>query len=229
MCPASSSTGRDPAIDEIIYADVMGAYNEQIESAVVTAFEGAASYAATITYPGTAPVYTQLIDCFIDAAASIRKHRKAPPKVILCSEGAWAYMGKEKDSQGRPLITTGSHGPMNAYGLGDLVTYGQIAGEVVGLSVVPTWAQVADNHIFVAKVDDCLLLESSTFNFRYEEVLGPETIRLGVWGYAAPVVGRYAMAIAKIDAGVTIPAPQMEDGNGNGDDAKGAKAKNGEK
>jgi len=59
----------------------------------------------------------------------------------------------------------------------------------------------------VAKADDLLLLESSTFNFRYEEVLGPSAIRLGVWGYAAPVLGRYPTALAKIDAGTTIPAP----------------------
>ena len=219
--------GSNPAIDGIIYADVMGAYNEQIESAVVTAIEGAASYAATILYPGTAPVYTQLVDCFIDAGASIRKHRKAPPRVVFCSEGAWAFISKEKDTAGRPLVVTGYHGPMNAYGLGDAITYGQVAGEVVGLNVVPTWAQAADNHLFVAKADDLLLLESSTFNFRYEEVLGPESIRLGVWGYAAPVVGRYAMAIAKIDAGASIPAPQSveDDAPANG----GAKAKNGEK
>jgi HK97 family phage major capsid protein len=206
--------GSNPAIDGIVYADCMGAYNEQIETAVVTAFEGAASYAATIIYPGTAPVYANLFDAFIDAGASVRKHRKAPPRVVLCSEGAWAYMGKEKDTAGRPLVTTGYHGPMNAYGLGDAVTYGQIAGEVVGLQVIPSWAQVTDNHLFVAKVDDCLLLESSTFNFRYEEVLGPESIRLGVWGYAAAVVGRYAMAIAKIDAGTTIPAPLEGDEGG---------------
>ena len=206
--------GSNPAVDGIIYADCMGSYNEQIETAVVTAFEGAASYAATILYPGTAPVYSIITDCFIDAGASVRKHRKAPPRVILCSEGAWAFISKEKDSAGRPLVTTGYHGPMNAFGLGEAVTYGQIAGEVVGLQVIPTWAQMTDNHIFVAKVDDCLLLESSTFNFRYEEVLGPESIRLGVWGYAAPVVGRYAMAIAKIDAGATIPAPQDFSGTG---------------
>ena len=208
--------GSNPAVDGLVFTDCMGAYNEQIESAVVTAIEGAASYAATITYPGTAPVYANLMDAFIDAGASVRKHRKAPPRVVFCSEGAWAYMGKEKDTAGRPLITTGYHGPMNAYGLGEAVTYGQIAGEVVGLNVVPSWAQATDNHIFVAKADDLLLLESSTFNFRYEEVLGPESIRLGVWGYAAPVVGRYAMAIAKIDGGVTIPAPQEAESNGNG-------------
>jgi len=28
-----------------------------------------------------------------------------------------------------------------------------------------------------------------------------------VWGYAAPVIGRYPLGIAKVDAGTTIPAP----------------------
>ena len=201
--------GSNPAVDGIVYADCMGSYNEQIETAVVNAFENAASYAATITFPGTAPVYANLFDAFIDASASVRKHRKAPPKVVFCSEGAWAYMAKEKDQNGRPYIVTGYHGPVNAYGLGEAVVYGQVAGEVVGLNVIPSWAGV-DNHIYVAKADDLLLLESSTFNFRYEEVLGPEAIRLGVWGYAAPVIARYPNAIAKIDAGTTIPAPAME-------------------
>jgi HK97 family phage major capsid protein len=202
--------GSNPAVDGIIYADCMGSYNEQIEQAVVNAVENAASYATTITFPGTAPVYVNLFDAFIDASASVRKHRKAAPKVVLCSEGAWAYMAKEKDQSGRPLVTTGYHGPMNAYGLGEAVVYGQIAGEVVGLSVIPSWAGV-DNHLYVVKVDDSLLLESSTFNFRYEEVLGPESIRLGVWGYAAPVIGRYPASFAKIDAGTTIPAPTEQD------------------
>jgi hypothetical protein len=103
-------------------------------------------------------------------------------------------------------VTTGYHGPVNAYGIGEAAVYGQIAGEVTGLSVIPSWAGV-DNHLYVIKADDCLLLESSVFNFRYEEVLGPESIRLGVWGYAAPVIARYPAAIAKIDAGSTIPAP----------------------
>jgi HK97 family phage major capsid protein len=198
--------GSNPTIDGIVYADCMGSYNEQIEQAVVAAFEAASGFAATITFPGTAPVYANLPDAFIDAAASVNKHRKAPPRVVFVSSGAWAFLAKEKDQQGRPLITTGYHGPMNAYGLGEAAAYGQIAGEVVGLNVVASWAGV-DNHLYVAKADDLILLESSTFNFRYEEVLGPESIRLGVWGYAAPVVARYPTAIAKIDAGSTIPAP----------------------
>ena len=198
--------GSNPAIDALVFQDTMGAYNELIETAVVNAFEAATGLSATITYPGTAPVYANLFDAFIDAGASVRKHRKAPPKVVFCSEGAWAYMSKQKDQQGRPLVVTGEHGPVNAYGLGDAIIYGHVAGMVVGLAVIPSWAAV-DNHLYVAKADDLILLESSTFNFRYEEVLGPSAIRLGVWGYAAPVLGRYPTALAKIDAGTTIPAP----------------------
>jgi HK97 family phage major capsid protein len=202
--------GSNPAVDSIIYADLMGSYNEQVETLVVNAFEAATGFAATITFPGTAPVYANLFDAFIDGSASVAKHRKAPPKVVFCSQGAWAYMSKEKDSQNRPLIVTGYHGPMNAMGIGEAAVYGQIAGEAVGLQIIPSWAAV-DNHLYVAKADDLLLLESSTFNFRYEEVLGPESIRLGVWGYAAPVLARYPAAIAKVDAGTTIPAPAEAD------------------
>jgi HK97 family phage major capsid protein len=201
--------GSNPAIDGIIYADCMGAYNEAVENAVVAAFEALTApsgLAAVITYPGTAPVYANLPDAFIDAAASVIKRRKAPPRVVFLSTGAWAFLAKQKDQQGRPLVTTGQHGPVNSYGLGDAVLYNQIAGEVVGLQCIPSWAGV-DNHIYVLKADDALLLESSTFNFRYEEVLGPSAIRLGVWGYAAPVLGRYPSGIIRIDGGTTIPAP----------------------
>jgi HK97 family phage major capsid protein len=199
--------GSNPAIDSLVYADTMGSYNEQIEQAVVNAFEAATGFAATITYPGS-PAYANLPDAFIDASASVNRHRKMPARVVFLSIGAWAFLTKQKDQQGRPLVTTGASGPMNAYGTAASQTqYTDVAGEVVGLNCVPSWAGV-DNHIYVAKHDDLLLLESSTFNFRYEEVLGPSAIRLGVWGYAAPVVARYPAAIAKIDAGSTIPAPQ---------------------
>ena len=120
---------------------------------------------------------------------SVGKHRKQAPRVVFMGLGSWAYLMKQKDSQGRPLVTTGYAGPVNAYGIGEAAVYGQIAGTVVGLSCIPSWAG-NDNQFFIVKADDCVLLESSTFNFRYEEVLGPSSIRLGVWGYAAPVIAR---------------------------------------
>jgi hypothetical protein len=124
----------------------------------------------------------------------------------------YAFLVKQKDQSGGPLVTTGSAGAsIDAYGGAAAVqTVTGVAGEAVGPPVVPSWAGV-DNHIYVVKVDDSILLESSTFNFRYEEVLGPSAIRLGVWGYAAPVIGRYPTSIAEINSGTTSPAPAEAD------------------
>jgi HK97 family phage major capsid protein len=194
--------GGHPAVDSLIYADCLGAYNEAVETAVVNAFE-ALTPPATITYPGAGP-YTNLPDAFIDAGASVVKRRKLAANYVLMSAGAWAFLAKQKDSNGRPLLTTGEHGATNAYGL---TAADYLGGEVVGLQCIPSWAQAADNHIYVVRADDMLLLESATFNFRYEEVLGPSAIRLGVWGYAAPILTRYASSVIKINAGSTIPAP----------------------
>jgi hypothetical protein len=201
--------GSNPAVDGLVYADCMGAYNEAVEQAVVNAFEAlvvTTGFGVLINYPGT-PAYANLPDALIDAATSLAKRRKIPATHALVSAGAWAYLGKQKDQQGRPLVTTGTQGPTNSYGLS---TADYSGGEVVGLQVIPSWAGV-DNHIYVIVAADSLLLESPTFNFRYEEVLGPSAIRLGVWGYAAPVLGRYPSGIVKIDAGATIPAPLAEE------------------
>ena len=74
-----------------------------------------------------------------------------------------------------------------------------LGGEVTGLRIVPSWAGV-DNPLYLIKADDMILLESSTFNSKYEEVLGPSSIRIGVWGYAAPVLTRYAASTVRINA-----------------------------
>jgi hypothetical protein len=193
--------GSNPAVDALVYGDCMGAYNEAIETAVVNAF-GALTPPVTITYPGS-PAYANLADCFIDAATSLAKRRKLGATHALISAGAWAFLAKQKDTQGRPLVTTGQFGPTNSYGL---TAADYAGGEVVGLTVIPSWAGV-DNSLYVVRADDLLLLESSTFNFRYEEVLGPSAIRLGVWGHAAPILTRYASSVIKINSGTTIPAP----------------------
>jgi HK97 family phage major capsid protein len=199
--------GSNPSIDGLIYADAMGSYAEAVETLVVNALE-ALTPPVIVAYPGT---YTNLPDVFVDVNASVVKRRKAPASTVLLSAGAWAFLGKQKDTAGRPLITTGTFtGPTNAYGVGQPTQYEHLAGEVVGLQIIPSWAGV-DNHLYVLKADDSLLLESSTFNFRYEEVLGPSSIRLGVWGYAAPVLARYPGGIARINAGTTIPAPAGAD------------------
>jgi hypothetical protein len=217
--------GSNPAVDGLVFTDCMGSYNEQIELAVWAKMNAMAG--AGLGYNGTfdaSVAGAQIPDAIIIAGTNVRTKRKAPPAVVFCSENMWGNMMLEKDTQGRPIIVAGYAGPMNARGIGDAITYGHIAGQVAGLPVVPSWA-AADN-LFVSKADDVLLLESSTFNFRYEEVLGPESIRLGVWGYAAIVTDRYPLGWGKVvvtpptgglPLGITEdPEWAAAQGNGNG-------------
>jgi HK97 family phage major capsid protein len=194
--------GSNPAVDGLVFTDCMGSYNEQVENTLWA--QMAAMTGANLGYNGTfdaSVAGAQIPDAVIIAATNVRTKRKAPPSVVFCSENMWGNMMLEKDTQGRPIIVAGYAGPMNARGVGEAVTYGHIAGQVAGLPVVPSWAGA--DIMYVSKADDVILLESSTFNFRYEEVLGPESIRLGVWGYAAVVTDRYPLGWGK----VTITPP----------------------
>lgn len=195
--------GSNPAVDGLIYTDLMGAYAENIEQMVWTAINALAAGAIA----GNVPIdldTDQIPDGIIDASTLVRTGRRSPPTVFVCAETLWGTLNKQKDLAGRPLIVSGWSGPQNARGIGDAVTYGHVAGQVVGLPSVPSWA-ANDTIAYVLKADDHLLLESTTMQFRYEEVQGPETIRLGVWGYAAVVLGRYPRSIARITVTGTLP------------------------
>jgi len=191
--------GSNPAVDGLVYADCMGAYNEAVETMIWTALDAmaGAGLASVITVNLSTGVSAAFLpDAIVIAGANVRGARKSPPTVVLCSENMWGNMNLQKDSNNRPLIVTGYQGPMNARGIGEAVQYGHVAGNVVGLPVVPSWA--GTDNMYVSKADDVLLLESGTFNFRYEEVLGPESIRLGVWGYAAIATNRYPKGFSRI-------------------------------
>jgi hypothetical protein len=195
--------GGNPAVDGLIYTDLMGAYAENVEQMVWSALNALAAGAIA----GNVPIdldTDQIPDGIIDASTLVRTGRRSPPTVFVCSEELWGTLNKQKDLAGRPLIVSGWAGPQNARGIGDAVTYGHVAGQVVGLPSVPSWA-ASPLIAYVMKADDHLLLESSTMTFRYEEVLGPETIRLGVWGYAAVTLGRYPRSIARITVTGVLP------------------------
>jgi hypothetical protein len=42
--------------------------------------------------------------------ANVNKHRKLPASVVFLSIGAYAFVMKQEDTAGRPLITTGTAG-----------------------------------------------------------------------------------------------------------------------
>ena len=205
--------GSNPAVDAILYGDLMGAYFEQVELEVISAISIQTGIAATV------PVDTAtetIVDGISHGATAVRSLRKRQPSHVYMTHVGYGALTREKDLSGRPLITTGRYGPQNAQGLADPTQYQDgVAGDVLGLLIIPSWAGT-DANMYVVRADDLLLLESATLTFRYEEVVGPEEVRLGVWGYVAAVTGRYPEAIAKL---IITPAPTgfgTREGNGEG-------------
>ena len=195
-CPRVSCSTARTAIDGLIFTDCMGAYREHRGDVLDSVQRDGGRQ---LRYNGTLDLTVagnNIPDAVIIGGTAVRTRRKSPPTVVFMSENMWGNAMLEKDTQGRPLVVSGWAGPANARGIGDAIVYGHVAGQLAGLPVVPSWA--GQDVMYVVKSDDVLLLESSTFNFRYEEVLGPESIRLGVWGDAAVVTDRYPKAWAKI-------------------------------
>lgn len=185
-----------PAIDQLIYGDLIAAYNSNVEAKVVAAMVAAAGTATTAyatesaytTAITTTSSGTPFVKDLLGAIVAVRNARKLPADVIVGSVsryGTWLGM---VDTQGRPLVPVGQYGTVNAFGAGQANTDGSLLGLNVlasdGITQYP-------ESILVARSQDTILFESPTLRFRYEEPDGPETIRMGVWGYVGVLV-RYA-------------------------------------
>ncbi len=179
----------NPAVDSLIYGDLIAAYNSKVEAKVVAAMITAAG-AATVTYATEAAFTTalgnlDLSDDIIDTATAVRVARKLPADVLVSGVARYGDLLKMKDSTGRPLIPTDSGGPMNVIGTGSVAVDGRIHG--IGVLASDGITQYPES-ILVARASDTILFESPTLRFRYEEPDGPEIIRLGIWAYTAVYV-----------------------------------------
>ena len=205
--PRQLVDGSNPAVDSIIYSDLMGAYYEAVETEVMAALANQPGIAAVV------PVDTatgSIVDGISHAATAVRTTRKRAPSHVYMTHIGYGALSREKDGAGRPLITTGRYGPQNAQGAGriDAIPRRRRRRRQWAAHCAEVLGQPGPPHLYVVRADDLLLLESATLTFaRYEEVLGPETIRLGVWGYVGVVTGRYPKAIAQLvaDAGADFP------------------------
>jgi HK97 family phage major capsid protein len=191
----------NPAIDQLIWSDLVGAYNTVVEAKVVAAMVTAAG-SATVTYAteaawttGLDPAESTYVgDAILDTAIAVRNGRKLPADILVCSVTRYGSLLKIKDSTGRPLIPGDSGGAMNVIGTGTV----QVDGRVHGLGVLASdgVTQYAES-VLVARAQDTILFESPVLRFRYDEPDGPEIIRLGVWAYTAVHV-KYSASVERI-------------------------------
>lgn len=193
----------NPAVDALIFGDLVASYNLVVEAKVVAA-QVAAAGTATATYATNAAWTTGLNptgatfvgDAIVDAALAVRQARKLPADILVASVGRYGSLLKIKDSSGRPLIPAATAGPSNVLGRGDVATDGFL--DTAALSVLATDGIPATfpESVLVARAADTILFESPVLRFRYEEPDGPEVIRLGIWAYTATYV-KYAGASVK--------------------------------
>lgn len=185
----------NPAVDILIYGDLLAAYNTKIEAKVCAALLAAAgTTVATMATEAAFDTNLAGVDAVVDTALAVRRARKLPANFIASNIRRYGEFLKMKDSTGRPLMPDESGGPMNVVGVGSV----DVDGRLKGLGYLPTdgIAETYAESTLIYRGSDTLLFEGNTMRFRYEEKQGPEKVELGIWAYTAVLV-RYSGSSVK--------------------------------
>ena len=188
----------NPAVDSLIYGDMLAVYNRKVEDAVVAKLITAAG-AANTTFATEAAFGTDqdAADAVTDAAFAVWGARKLPATAVAMRIGRWAAFNKFRDADGRKLFPTTDGGLVNVDGVGSVVSSGSIDGlpvfvtEGLGSTAYP-------ESILVFRASDVILWEGAMQRFRFEEVAGPESVKLGIWAYTACIVRQAANSVRRV-------------------------------
>jgi hypothetical protein len=173
----------NPSIDLLIFGDLIEAYNDAVEAKVAAAIAtvGTALFALEGITPITdADHYNRVA---IDAAMQVRQNRKRPPDIFAMSNIRYGKVLGLVDTTGRPLVPAPQGGAqfVNVSGVGSV----PVDGFWHGMGIVATAGFSADDRFWAVRSSDVLLFESNMYRFRYEQPLGPDLIKLGIWAYTA--------------------------------------------
>jgi hypothetical protein len=191
----------NPAVDQLIYGDLLSVYNLQVEQKVGAAMVTAAgapvvTLATEAAFNGVAPA-VPAYDAAVDTSMAVWNARKIPADIIAMTVNRWGKYKKLKDTTGRPLIPAETAGLMNVIGVGDV----QMAGQIDSIGVIPTdgigSGSAYPESVIVARAADTILFEGTTMRFRFEEQAGPESIVLGIWGYTAVIVRQATKSVKR--------------------------------
>jgi len=184
-----------PAIDSLIYGDLLAAYNLKVEKKI-----GTAVIAVGTALPALEGDAVQVTDkahyarVMIKAAIAVRNARKMPANIAAMSVNRWGEFIDLVDTTGRPLVTGVGDSPSNIMGVADVSSLD--GGRFKGLTLAPTDGIALDDRFAVMRASDVLLFEGGMMRFRYEQPLGPESVKMGIWSYTAVLI-RYGTASIK--------------------------------
>lgn len=180
-----------PAIDNLIFGDLIAAYNSKVETKVGTAIVTAAGGAVT-TFATEAAFSADggvAFDAIIDAGMAVWAARKLPADLLVMRIRRYGALKKIRDADDRPLLPANSMGAMavNVNGVGTITTPGMIEG--LALAVTDGIGTTAYAESMVAqRASDVLFFEGDKLRFNDPYTEGPESIRLAIWAYTAVYV-----------------------------------------
>lgn len=173
----------NPSIDLLIFGDLIEAYNDAVEAKVAAAIASVGT--ALFALEGITPItdadhYNRVA---IDAAMQVRQNRKRPPDIFAMSNIRYGKVLGLVDTTGRPLVPAPQGGAqfVNVSGVGSV----PVDGFWHGMGIVATAGFSDDDRFWALRSSDLLLFESNMYRFRYEQPLGPDLIKLGIWAYTA--------------------------------------------
>jgi hypothetical protein len=212
---------RGTGIDSLVMADLVGAYNTNLDSLFVTTSATSLTnvISQVITYTDASPTVAELYPKILDGVQRIQTNYFAGPNFILMHPRRLAFILAAVDSTNRPLAVPTSQGPMNAFASGNSApVYGNSGYTIAGLPVI-TDANVTTTNgtgtnedvIIIGNTQEAHLWEQgdgSPMMLRFEQPKGAELdVQMIVYGYSAFTANRYPNAFALIGGtGLITPA-----------------------
>lgn len=191
----------NPAVDAVIWGDMLGDFYDNAEILVIAALVAVAGANTATVSAGvltTTDIMAQRAG-ILDGIVAIADAPAGDPDVFVGTSARWASYLKLTDTTGRPLILAQAYPAQNPIGRGDLGSafQGGVQGRLETLNVV-TSPSVAASSGFILNSQEHLFSISPPMQFQYEQPVGPALVRIGVWGYEAVTFARRPKAITKL-------------------------------
>jgi HK97 family phage major capsid protein len=193
--------GSSPAVDSIIWGDLLGDFYDNVELEVIAALNGQSGVNTATVSAGvltTTDIAAQRAG-LLDGIAAISDAPAGDPDLWVGRTSRWVTYLKFADTTGRPLILAQSYNPQNAIGEGGAVNGFRraVQGSLESLEAL-TSPTVAASTGFILNSQEHLFSVSPPMQFQFEQPAGPALIRVGVWGYEAVTFARRPKAVTKI-------------------------------
>lgn len=190
----------NPAADSLIYGDMLSVYNRKIEDSVTAALVTAAGTATVALATESLFIAATAEDAITDAAIAVWNARKLPADCLAMRISRWGRFSKFRDTAGRRLYPADDGQLVNVSGRGSVT----VPGTVGGLAVAATdglgiGGATYPENLLIFRSADTILFEGNMLRFRYEEVAGPESVKLGVWAYSAVIVRQAASSVRRVE------------------------------